>query len=83
MTGEFIRKLKLSPSIPGSALGKIRAGLTSRSGRLVDAERIIVEAEQALLKAIREASSEIVAFKSDPERYRAFIRTSQKNNPAL
>jgi len=83
MAEEFSRKLKRNPAIPGTAHGKLKVGLTSRSGRLVDAERIIVEAEQALLKAIHDPSSEIVAFKSDPERYRAFIQTSQKNNPAL
>jgi hypothetical protein len=49
-------------------------GLSSRSGRLIEAERLLFEASQALLKALADPSSPIVAFKSDPEKYRDFIR---------
>ncbi|OHE69713.1 MAG: hypothetical protein A2413_20965 [Treponema sp. RIFOXYC1_FULL_61_9] len=51
----------------------LRIGLTSRSGRLVDTDRLIMEAERALEKALEEDDSPIVAFKPDPERYRAFV----------
>jgi hypothetical protein len=49
-------------------------GLSSRSGRLVDAERIVFEAVEALERALADPVSHIVAFKSDPEKYRAFVR---------
>jgi hypothetical protein len=49
-------------------------GLSSRSGRLIDADRLLLEASQALKKAWEDPVSPIVAFKSDPEKYRAFIR---------
>jgi hypothetical protein len=50
-------------------------GLSSRSGRLIDAPRIIFEANQALKKAQEDPISHIVAFKSDPEKYRDFVKT--------
>jgi hypothetical protein len=49
-------------------------GLSARAGRLVDAERIMFEAVRALEKALNDPVSHIVAFKSDPEKYRDFIR---------
>jgi hypothetical protein len=52
-------------------------GLSSRSGRLIDADRILMEASQALDRALRDPASPIVAFKSDLEKYRAFIKNRQ------
>jgi hypothetical protein len=49
-------------------------GLSSRSGRLIEAERLMFETSEALLKALADPLSPIVAFKSDPEKYRDFIR---------
>jgi hypothetical protein len=49
-------------------------GLSSRSGRLLNAERLMFESAQALEKAKSDPTSSIIAFKSDPEKYRAFIR---------
>ncbi|MCL2272261.1 MAG: hypothetical protein FWC19_05595 [Treponema sp.] len=48
-------------------------GLSSRAGRLLKAERLMFESAQALERAKRDAKSSIIAFKSDPEKYRAFI----------
>jgi hypothetical protein len=56
-------------------------GLSSRSGRLIDAERLLFEAAQALEKALEDPVSPIVAFKSDPEKYRAFIAAQNKRRP--
>jgi hypothetical protein len=53
----------------------LRAGISSRSGRLIDADRLFFEAASALEKAKDEQP--IVAFKSNPEKYRNFIRKSQ------
>jgi hypothetical protein len=53
-------------------------GLSSRSGRLIDAERLIFEASEALERALSDPVSHIVAFRSDPEKYRAFIASHKK-----
>jgi len=50
-------------------------GLSARSGRPVDAERLMFEAEEALERAMMDPISFIVAFKSDPEKYRAFMES--------
>jgi hypothetical protein len=54
-------------------------GISSRSGRLIGADRITREASQALEKALSDPVSPIVAFKSDPEKYRAFIASQNKS----
>jgi len=50
-------------------------GLSSRSGRPINAERLMFEAEEALERAMMDPVSHIVAFKSDPEKYRAFMES--------
>ncbi|TVQ37180.1 MAG: hypothetical protein EA384_13035 [Spirochaetaceae bacterium] len=47
-------------------------GLTARSGRLVEADRLIREAQHALGKAQREGQP-IMAFKADPQKYRDYV----------
>ena len=53
---------------------KLFIGLSSRSGRLIDSNRLIMEASLALDKTQEYPISPIVAFKSDPEKYRNFIK---------
>lgn len=66
-----------------SALNKERAntrpliGISSRSLRLISAERLKTEAEQAAEHASADNESPIVAFRVNPEKYRKFI-TEQK-----
>ena len=48
-------------------------GLTSRSGRLLSAGRMLMEAMEALQRAKTDKESPIIAFKSDPDKYRKFI----------
>ncbi|MDR2049598.1 MAG: hypothetical protein LBP69_09110, partial [Treponema sp.] len=64
-------------NLSGSFMAKtdLRAGISSRSGRLIDADRLFFEAASALEKA--KDGQPIVAFKSNPEKYRNFIRKSQ------
>jgi hypothetical protein len=62
-------------NLSGSSKTDLRAGLSSRSGRLIDADRLFFEAASALEKA--KDGQPIVAFKSNPEKYRDFIRKSQ------
>ena len=52
-------------------------GLSACSERPVNAERLMFEAEEALERALMDPVSHIVAFKSDPEKYKAFM---EKNN---
>jgi len=52
-------------------------GISTRSGRLCKANRLVLEASEALKKAKNDPKSTIIAFKSDPEKYRAFIAASQ------
>ena len=52
-------------------------GLSSRSGRLVEAERLILETKEALTRAKNDSQSPVIAFKSDPEKYRDFISRSR------
>ena len=70
---EFRRRIidKLSESLGGLEL---RIGLSSRTGRLIEADRLMLEASTALEKALDDPLSPIVAFKSDPEKYREFIK---------
>jgi hypothetical protein len=49
-------------------------GISSRSGRLIEANRLLLEADKALEKAKFDVDSPIVAFKSDPEKYREYIK---------
>jgi hypothetical protein len=56
-------------------------GISSRSGRLIDADRLLFEASQAVKRALKDPASSIVAFKSDPEKYRAFIASQNKRHP--
>jgi hypothetical protein len=41
----------------------------------------MVEASEALERALADPVSHIVAFKSDPEKYRAFIAAQNKRHP--
>jgi len=48
-------------------------GISSRSGRLLNADRLMMEVREALNRAKKDPSSSIIAFKSDLDKYRAFI----------
>jgi hypothetical protein len=49
----------------------LRIGLSALAGRSLEADRLLLEATKALERTRQEASP-IVAFKSDPEKYRAW-----------
>jgi hypothetical protein len=55
-------------------------GISACSGRPVNADRLIFEAEEALERAMMDPVSHIVAFKSDPEKYKAFMESHGQNN---
>jgi hypothetical protein len=59
---------------PGILLKRtdFRIGLSARTGRQINAERLAQEAAKALKKTL-EDNAPLVAFKSDPEKYKAFL----------
>jgi hypothetical protein len=57
----------------------LRFGISSRSGRLINAERIMMEADEALRRAVEDPASRIVAFKSDPEKYRRYVSQNPRS----
>jgi GGDEF domain-containing protein len=61
--------------VNNNSLSVLNIGLSSRSGRLLNADRLMLEAGEALKKARNDSKSSIIAFKSDPDKYRDFIRT--------
>jgi hypothetical protein len=63
-------KNRITEKYPNSGL---YIGLSSRLGRLLNAGRLMLEAMEALQRAKADPDSSIIAFKSDPDKYRAFI----------
>jgi GGDEF domain-containing protein len=75
MSDELMKKLIFmfqSRKSPDGGPG-IHIGLTSRAGRLVDADRLIGEAMAAIGKARADGGSRIMAFRPDPEKFRAYL----------
>jgi GGDEF domain-containing protein len=68
----YQRMMKRFPNSYMKACG-LCIGLSSRSGRLLNTDRLILEASEALKKAKSDTKTKIIAFKSDLEKYRAFI----------
>ena len=61
-----------------SEIEEIFAGVSSRNGRLISGKRLVKEAEGALAKAVSESGTPVIAFRSDPEKYRKML---SDNNP--
>lgn len=59
-----------------NAGGKCSIGITSRSVRMVGAQRLLKEADEALKRAETDDSSPIIAFRVDNTKYRKFIETN-------
>jgi hypothetical protein len=59
--------------IPDAFARKLAVGLSSRLGRFVKADRILLEAAEAAAKSKEDPENNIVAFKIDLDKYRAFI----------
>ncbi|MCL2440960.1 MAG: hypothetical protein FWD14_04415 [Treponema sp.] len=70
----YQRIIEKFPNSFGAA-SNLCIGLSSRSGRLLNADRLFIEAKEALKKAKNDSKTSIIAFKSDPEKYRDYIRT--------
>jgi len=68
----YQRIMKRFPNSYMKACG-LCIGLSARSGRLLNTDRLLLEANEALKKAKSDTKTKIIAFKSDLEKYRAFI----------
>jgi GGDEF domain-containing protein len=61
-----------------SAAGlSIAVGIGDRSGRHLEGDRLLLEAEQALGKAMANGGQNLVAFRADPARYRVLEAAAQ------
>ncbi|ULQ60010.1 hypothetical protein K7I13_01355 [Brucepastera parasyntrophica] len=58
--------------------GKVSIGITTRTGRLLPAYRMIEEAYNASKKADGEENLPIVAFRANPEKYRSFVAEQEE-----
>ncbi|MDR2746147.1 MAG: hypothetical protein LBB77_01760 [Treponema sp.] len=70
---EFNTRILTKLPRPAPSRIDLRLGISSRSGRLINAEQIMMEAREAFKRAVEDPSSHVVAFKSDPEKYRRYI----------
>jgi GGDEF domain-containing protein len=70
---------RISQKFPGgkNASG-LRIGISSRAGRLLNADRLMMEVTEALNRAKKDPKSPITAFKSDLDRYRTFIASQNQ-----
>jgi hypothetical protein len=66
----------IAADFPELPMNGLRIGISSRSKRLVRAARLLLEASKALDKT--GLDSPIVAFKSDPEKYKAFVQDRKR-----
>ncbi|MDR2537952.1 MAG: hypothetical protein LBC46_06580 [Treponema sp.] len=57
---------------------RVFIGLSAQSGRAVKADRLLIEASGALAKLAENPGSPIMAFRSDPKKYRDFMASQNK-----
>jgi GGDEF domain-containing protein len=70
---------RISQKFPDSKNASgLRIGISSRSGRLLNADRLLFEATEALNRAKKDTKSPITAFKSNLDKYRAFIASQNQ-----
>ena len=69
---ELSRGIREAESFKGDHRGKMHFGLSARNGRLVEASRVLGEAERSLEHAQHEPGG-IVGFRPDPRKYRQFV----------
>jgi hypothetical protein len=58
----------------------LRIGISARSERLLESDRLLLEASRALERTNLDPESPIIAFKSDIEKYRAFVKKHGEKN---
>ena len=63
--------------LPSTFTQSLAMGISARAGREVLPDRLLLEALHAAKRAGEDPAAPIVAFKSDPEKFRAFIEDRQ------
>ncbi len=71
VSAEELRDRLLSIASDNSFTTEITMGISSRSVRIISAERLITEADKA--REHSDAESPIIAFRVNPEKYREYI----------
>ena len=56
-----------------NATNEVSIGISSVSKRNITAERILLEADQALIHASQDPDSPIIAFRANPDKYREYM----------
>ena len=64
---------RLAASLRDQGLPAITIGISSRTERLISADRLLTEASEAQKHASEDMTSPIIAFRVNPEKYRNFI----------
>ena len=60
----------------------VAMGISNRSLRLISGNRLALESEQALLHALEDEESPIVAFRVNPEKYRTYLSAAENREIA-
>ncbi|MDR3276688.1 MAG: hypothetical protein LBT11_05705, partial [Treponema sp.] len=66
---------------PDLDAGELCMGIAARTERQVEAPRLLFEARGALEKAREDPEAPVIAFRVDPEKYRAMIRAGERAQP--
>jgi GGDEF domain-containing protein len=69
---KFYQRVK--EKLPEDSAFNLRIGMSSRAGRLINADRLLLETREALKRASGDPNTAIIAFKSDPDKYREYIK---------
>jgi hypothetical protein len=69
---ELSRGIREAEAFKGDHVGRIHIGLSARNGRLVEASRVLGEADRGLEHAEKEPGG-IVGFQPDPKKWRQYV----------
>jgi GGDEF domain-containing protein len=64
---------RVAASAPGGARCTVSVGVSARGGRLIEENTLLVEAEIASGRAVREGGDRVVGFRADPAKFRAAL----------
>lgn len=77
ITGEELYAKMSSIFKESGIITRLSIGIASRTQRMLSSNRLIAEAEQAYEHGFEDMENNVVAFRVDPEAYKAFLRDQQ------
>lgn len=77
ITGEELYAKMISILKESGIISRLSIGIASRTQRMLSSNRLIAEAEQAYEHGFEDMENNVVAFRVDPEAYKAFLRDQQ------